>query len=75
MLIEFGCTNLKERNHLKDLGADGKVIYSGFEGRGWNNAVWSNVALDREKQQAVVNAVLNLRVHKLWVFLDLLRND
>jgi hypothetical protein len=48
----LGRTKLKWENNIK--------MY--FREVGWGNMDWVDLALDREKCQAVVNAVMNLRV-------------
>ena len=50
------------RNHLKDPGIDGtrllKCVFKKWDG----DVDWIDLAQDRERWRAVVNAVMNLRV-------------
>ena len=55
----FWCGNLKERDHLKDLGVDSIKIDP--IDTGWEGVDWTYVAQDRNKCQALLNAVMNLR--------------
>jgi hypothetical protein len=49
------------RSHLIDLGVDGRVI-SKLIFENWNGGVnWIDLAQDRDRWLAVVNAVVNLR--------------
>jgi hypothetical protein len=53
--------NLRERDHWGDLGVDGRIrqIF-----REWEVEVmdWIEMAQDRDRWRALVNAVMNLRV-------------
>ena len=55
---------LREGDHLKDPGVDGRTIlkwtFEKWDGAGMD---WINLAQDKNKWQAVVNAVMNL----FWV--------
>jgi hypothetical protein len=58
---EFHWGNLRERDHLEDRGVDGR--------KGGSLEVqwvvdWIDLARDRDRWRAVVNAVINLRVPK-----------
>jgi hypothetical protein len=53
----FWLENLKGRNHLEDLGVDGRIILGWILGK-W---VWM-VRTDRDQWRAPVNTVMNLRV-------------
>ena len=33
---------------------------------GWGHLGWIDLAQDRNRWQTLVNAVMNLRVHKMW---------
>jgi hypothetical protein len=56
--------NLKERDHLEDLNADGKMIskyiFKNYNrwGEAWTGLIW----LRTGTQRALVNRVINLRV-------------
>jgi hypothetical protein len=51
----FWSENLKGSDHSEDLGVD---IWE----TGWEGVDWTHLAQDRDKWQAVVNTVMNLRV-------------
>jgi hypothetical protein len=54
--------NLREKDHLEDLRADGRVILK-WVFKKWNeNIDWIDLVEDRDRWQAVVNAVMNLGV-------------
>jgi hypothetical protein len=53
---------LRERDHLEDLGGDGRIILKWiFNKCGWGHGL-VNLAQDRDRWRALVNAVMNLRV-------------
>jgi len=54
---------MRERNHLGDPGIDGRIILRRIFKR-WDvgNVDWIDVAQDRGRWQARVNAVMNVRV-------------
>jgi hypothetical protein len=52
----FWWGNLRERDHLEDLGIDRKWIFKKWDG----GMDWIDMAHDRDKWQAVVNVVMNL---------------
>ena len=50
------------RNHLEDPGVDGRIILKWFFEKWDRDMDWINLARDRDKWRAVVNALMNLRV-------------
>ena len=59
----FWWRNLRERDHLEDPGVDGRIILRWIL-RKWDvgGLDWIDLAQDRDRWRAVVNAVMNLRV-------------
>jgi hypothetical protein len=57
----FWSENLKERDHLVDPSAFLRIILRRFF-RKWDVEVWIELAKDRDRWRALVNAVMNLRV-------------
>jgi hypothetical protein len=53
--------NLKGRDHLEDLGVDGKIILEWILGK-YDGKFWSGYSWLRDQWRAVVNTVMNLRV-------------
>jgi hypothetical protein len=54
--------NLRERNHLEDLGADEKIILKCIF-KNWDGLMdWIDMAQDGDRLRALVNAVMNIRV-------------
>jgi hypothetical protein len=51
---------------VEGLGVDGRIILNNikmdFQEVGWGGIDWIELAQDRDKTHAVVNAVMNLRV-------------
>ena len=62
MYTGFWWGNLREREHLEDPGVDGRIILRRIFRKGWVGMDWIDVAQDRERRWALVNAVMNLRV-------------
>jgi len=58
----FGGKNLRERDHLGDPGGDGRIIL-GWIFKKWDvgGIEWIELAQDRDRWRAFVNAVMNLR--------------
>ena len=58
----FWWGKLRERDHLGDPGVDGRIILRWIF-RKWDGVMdWINLARDRDRWRALVNAVMNLRV-------------
>jgi hypothetical protein len=57
----FWWGDLREGDHLGDPGVDGRIIYDGSSRSGIGQD-WIELAQDRDRWRAVVNAVMNLRV-------------
>jgi len=58
----FWWGNLRERNYLKDPEVDGRIILKRIF-RLWEGVMdWIDVAQDRDRWRAVVNAVTKFRV-------------
>jgi hypothetical protein len=58
----FWWENLRKRDHLNDLDVNGRITLKLIFKKRWGGMEWIDVAQDRERQQALVNAVMNLRV-------------
>jgi len=59
----FWLGNLRERDHLEDKGVDGRIILRmDLQEVGWGGMDWIDLAQDRDRWQALVNAVMNFRV-------------
>jgi hypothetical protein len=51
---------MRERDHLEDPGVDGRIIFKRIFGK-WDGGIdWINLAQDRDRCRALVNAVMNL---------------
>ena len=55
----FWWGNMRERDHLEDKGLDGRIILKWNFRRGVD---WIDLAQDRDRWRALVNAVRNIRV-------------
>jgi len=54
--------NLTERNHLEDLGLDGRVLLKWIF-KNWNGSIdWIDLAQDRDRWRSVVKVAMNLRI-------------
>jgi hypothetical protein len=59
----FWSGDLREGDHLEDLGVDGRIILKRhFREVGWGGMDWIDLAVDRNRWRALVNAVMYLRV-------------
>jgi hypothetical protein len=58
----FWWGNLKERDHLTDPGIDGRIILRWILRKCERDMDWIDLAQDRDRWQALVNAVMNLQV-------------
>jgi hypothetical protein len=60
--VGFWLVNLRERDHLGDPGVDGRIILR-WTFRKWDDGGvdWIELAQDRDRWRALVNAVMNLR--------------
>ena len=54
------------KNHLEDPGVDGRIIRWIFRKWDVGGMDWIELAQDRDRWRALVNAVMNLRVPKMW---------
>ena len=62
MCTRFWWGNLIEGDHLGDPGVDGRIIL-GWIFRKWEVGMdWTELAQDKDRSRALVNAVINLRV-------------
>jgi hypothetical protein len=57
----FWWGNLRQRDHLRDPGVDGRIILRWIF-RKWDVGVWTGLSWLRDRWRALVNAVMNLRV-------------
>jgi hypothetical protein len=51
---------LKRRDHLEDLGIDGKIILQRMLGKEGGRVDWNHLAQDRNQWRVVVNTVISL---------------
>jgi hypothetical protein len=58
----FKWRNLREGDHLEDTGLDGRIILKWIFERLDGGIDWIDMAQERDRWQAVVNAVMNFQV-------------
>jgi hypothetical protein len=65
MHTKFWLKNLKEGDHIEDLGIDGRVILKWILaklGGGKKGVDWMHLTQDRDQRQVLVNMVMKLKV-------------
>jgi len=55
-------TKVRERDHSEDPPIDGMIIFRWIFSNGMD---WTDLAQDRNRWRALVNAVMSLRAHKM----------
>ena len=58
----FRWGNLRERDHLEDPGTDRRIILKWIFRKWDGDMYWIDVARDKDRWRALVNAVMELRV-------------
>jgi hypothetical protein len=58
----FWWGDLREGNHLGDPGVDGIIILTWILKKWYGGIDWIELAQDRDRWRALVNAVMNLRL-------------
>jgi hypothetical protein len=58
----FWWGNLRERDHLEDLGVDGRIILRWVFRKLDEGMDWNDLVQDRDRWRSLVNVVMNLRV-------------
>jgi hypothetical protein len=64
MHTKFWLENQKGKDPSGDLGIDGDNIKMDLSEIGWKGVDWMHLAQDRDQWRAVVNTVMNFRLHK-----------
>lgn len=59
---EFWWGKMRKRDHLEDLGIDGRIIKKDLQETGWSIVEWINLDQDRNRWRIVVKKVLSLSV-------------
>jgi hypothetical protein len=54
--------NLRERDHVEEVGIDRRIILRWIFERWYGGKDWLDLAQDRDRWRALVNAVMNLRL-------------
>jgi hypothetical protein len=62
LYAEFWYGNMRVRDHLEDPGVSGKIIFLVLQEVGYKGMGWIDLVHDRDSWQALVNAVMNIRV-------------
>jgi hypothetical protein len=63
VLAGFGWGNLRERQHLEDLGVDGRIILRLYLREiGWDITDWTDLARVRDTCRAVLNTKVNFLI-------------
>jgi hypothetical protein len=62
---DFWWEDLMERNHLEDLAVDGDSINIDLQDVGWRDMDWIDLAQDRNRWRALVDAVMNIQFQKI----------
>jgi hypothetical protein len=60
--IRFWWGEGRERDHLKDVGLDGKIILKWIFKKWEGGMDWINLAQDRDTRRTFLHAITNLRV-------------
>ena len=62
MCTGFWWGNLRERDHWGDPGLDGRIIFMDLREVVYGDMDWIELAQDRDRWRALVNAVMNLQI-------------
>jgi len=57
----FWCGDLRERDHLENLGIDGENVKMDLQEVGWDRD-WLDLAQDKDRLRVVVNATMNIEL-------------